>query len=148
MTSQVALEGRARHHHESGDYLVDERTGKCWFCGQKPAGGVEVDTEISMQIDGGERTEYMPISKLREINQRLAAVKSNPEVELETGEMQGQLILGFSVPRVAVQRRADVEMSADMFNRTIWDFADGDKLTATMRDGMLRVRIVKGWEVE
>lgn len=32
MTSQAALEGRARHHHESGDYLVDERTGKCWFC--------------------------------------------------------------------------------------------------------------------
>ena len=33
---RVELEGQPHTHtHNGNEYLVNQRTGKCWFCGQK-----------------------------------------------------------------------------------------------------------------
>ncbi len=76
----------------------------------------------------------------------LAEVKS--QVDVETGEVSGQLMLGLSVPVVAVQRRGERIMTIGEFNRQTWSFNEGDRLTVTCKDGKLQVKVKTGWEAE
>lgn len=68
--------------------------------------------------------------------------------DTETGEIQGQLLLGIDVPTVAVQRRGERTMTISEFNRQVWDFNEGDRLTVTCKDGRLAVKVKTGWEAE
>lgn len=76
----------------------------------------------------------------------LASLESQVRVDIDTGELpSGQLLLGITVPTVAVQRRADLEMMQAQFNNQYWQFEDGDKLTVTCKDGRLVVRLTSAW---
>jgi predicted transcriptional regulator len=68
-------------------------------------------------------------------------------VEVESGEVFGQLMFGINVARVAVQRKAELVLDERQFNAHTWQFGPGDKLTVTERDGMLVVKMTtKGEE--
>lgn len=79
---------------------------------------------------------------------------TNTLVDMETGaldtisgEVNGQLMFGLTVPRVAVQRKAETIMDEDAFNRHYWTFGPGDKLLVTEREGRLVVKMTtKGEE--
>ena len=67
------------------------------------------------------------------------------DVDLDTGEIAGQLMLGIDVPTVAVQRKADVQMTMSQFNAQRWDFEEGDRLSAVMKDGKVLVKLTSAW---
>jgi hypothetical protein len=75
-------------------------------------------------------------------------MQSESQVDIETGEVGSQLMLGISVPRVAVQRRAAAEMTEREFNATAWCFGEGDRLTAVCRDGKIVCKMQTGWGAE
>lgn len=54
-------------------------------------------------------------------------------------------MLGLDVPTVAVQRKADVQMTVARFNATAWDFSEGDRLAAVMKDGKVTVKLTTAW---
>jgi hypothetical protein len=68
-------------------------------------------------------------------------------VDTDTGELHpGQLMFGLSVPSVRIQRKADLGMTVADFQATEWDIRDGDRMTVQGRDGLLIVKLTKGWE--
>lgn len=72
-----------------------------------------------------------------------------PQVDVETGEIGGQLMFGIVVPVVPVveiQQRGMMRMDETAFNATEWHLDEGDKLTVTIKDGVWVVRITKAWE--
>lgn len=115
--SQAQVESRPRCPHDGK--LLD-RSNRCWMCGKTPEEwGIDV----------------------------LEVVESNPQVDVQTGEVRGQLMLGLEVPRVAVQRKAETLMDESTFNRHYWSFGPGDKLAVAEKDGKLVVKLTtKGEE--
>lgn len=108
----------------------------CEVCGYTQAVPESVKPEPALRlVESQERGDDMPL-----------VAASNPQVDLDTGELNGQLMLGIYVPRVAVQRKADLVMGVDSFNARTWEFREGDKLTATMKDGNIVVRLTSAWE--
>jgi hypothetical protein len=77
----------------------------------------------------------------------LSAV-NEPQVDVETRDFHGQLMLGIHVPQVAVQRKSEFGMTPEAFNLMEWDFREGDQLTAKMKDGVVVVKLRSAWEAD
>ena len=124
------MNSNAQPEHEicpHDGHLLD-RTGKCWYCGGiypagKPALTV-VESEPQVEV---ESVQTMT-------------------VDLETGEIGRQLLLGIEVPVVEVQRRGNKLMTPAEFNGARWELGEGDRLTATRKGDYVAVKIVKAWE--
>lgn len=72
-------------------------------------------------------------------------------VDMATGELGGQLMLGIEVPAmpvVEIQRRGTIRTDEVGFNQVHWRLDEGDKLSVTVKDGVWLVRLAKGWEQE
>jgi hypothetical protein len=70
-------------------------------------------------------------------------------VDVETGELAGQLMFGICVPSVPIlasQRRGIISTTEAHFNGTRWSLEEGDKMSVQVKDGRWIVKIVKAWE--
>jgi hypothetical protein len=116
----------------------------CEICGWSPniqAAPETIKQEVTLSLVASEETESSVIQ----------AVDTKPigetEIDTETGEITGQLILcGLELDTCEVQRRAQVPgISLDEWIAVYRGLEEGDKLTATRKDGLIVARVTAAW---
>ncbi|MBN1461385.1 MAG: hypothetical protein JXA57_17795 [Armatimonadetes bacterium] len=123
MNSQAQAQPRVTHVHNGREYLVNEHTGKCWFCGEC------VRQEEAMET----------------------SVLDKPQADTETGEVFERLMFGIAVlsrPMMDCQRRGVINTTEQHFNLTNWALDEGDSMSVKVKEGRWIVTIKKAWEQE